>query len=304
VSTPETVALVTLGCARNEVDSEELAGRLTAAGWTIVDDPASASAVLVNTCGFVEVAKKDSIDAVLAAADLKGLGGGPQTVVAVGCLSERYGAELAESLPEADAVLGFDDYPDIAERLRSIVGGTPHVPHAPKDRRHLLPISPVDRDAAAAGIIARGIKPQFKAERYGDGITAGVRGILADFAGLNVSAAVAGRNEVPWQTIAIAVAAVALAVLAMNLLRSGRSGWGWLTLALCGGAIFALQIGRVTGVNDGAHGLLLFKLQCLMLRVQEVRRWFDNGGVKRGSSAIGYSASGRGCGLYGREWRL
>jgi uncharacterized protein len=103
-----------------------------------------------------------------------------------------------------------------------------------------------DRDAAAAGIIARGIKPQFKAERYGDGITAGVRGILADFAGLNVSAAVAGRIEVPWQTIAIAVAAVALAVLAMNLLRSGRSGWGWLTLALCGGAIFAL----LRGLNE------------------------------------------------------
>ncbi len=160
MSTPDTVALVTLGCARNEVDSEELAGRLSAAGWTIVDDPAEASAVLVNTCGFVEVAKKDSIDAVLAAADLKGLGSGPQTVVAVGCLSERYGAELAESLPEADAVLGFDDYPDIAERLRSIVGGEAHVPHAPKDRRHLLPISPVDRDAAAASIPGHAQMPE------------------------------------------------------------------------------------------------------------------------------------------------
>jgi len=149
-----------LGCARNEVDSEELAGRLAAAGWTIVDDPADASAVLVNTCGFVEVAKKDSIDAVLAAADLKELGTGPKTVVAVGCLSERYGAELADSLPEADAVLGFDDYPDIAERLRSIVGGTPHVPHAPKDRRHLLPISPVDRVAAAASIPGHAQMPE------------------------------------------------------------------------------------------------------------------------------------------------
>jgi ribosomal protein S12 methylthiotransferase RimO len=160
VSTPDTVALVTLGCARNEVDSEELAGRLTAGGWTIVDDPAQASAVLVNTCGFVEVAKKDSIDAVLAAADLKGLGTGPQTVVAVGCLSERYGAELAESLPEADAVLGFDDYPDIAARLRSIVGGTAHVPHTPKDRRHLLSISPVDRDAATASIPGHAQMPE------------------------------------------------------------------------------------------------------------------------------------------------
>ena len=160
MSTPDTVALVTLGCARNEVDSEELAGRLAAAGWTIVDDPAEASAVLVNTCGFVEVAKKDSIDAVLAAADLKGIGTGPQTVVAVGCLSERYGADLAESLPEADAVLGFDDYPDIAEVLRSIVAGTPHVPHSPKDRRHLLPISPVDRVSAAASIPGHAQMPE------------------------------------------------------------------------------------------------------------------------------------------------
>lgn len=55
---PQTVALVTLGCARNEVDSEELAGRLTAAGWLIVEDPATADAVLVNTCGFVDVAKR------------------------------------------------------------------------------------------------------------------------------------------------------------------------------------------------------------------------------------------------------
>ena len=81
---PQTVAIVTLGCARNEVDSEELAGRLTAAGWTITDDPADASAVLVNTCGFVDIAKKDSIDAVLAVADLKDGQAGPHAVVAVG----------------------------------------------------------------------------------------------------------------------------------------------------------------------------------------------------------------------------
>src|SRR6187397_3726777 len=95
-----SVALVTLGCARNEVDSEELAGRLAADGFRLVDDPATADTVLVNTCGFVEQAKKDSVDALLEAADLKG-DGGPQAVVAVGCMAERYGAELAESLPEA-----------------------------------------------------------------------------------------------------------------------------------------------------------------------------------------------------------
>jgi ribosomal protein S12 methylthiotransferase RimO len=143
-----SVALVTLGCARNEVDSEELAGRLAADGFLLVDDPARADTVLVNTCGFVEQAKKDSVDALLEAADLKGAGG-PGTVVAVGCMAERYGAELAESLPEADAVLGFDDYPDIAARLRSIVAGERPAAHVPQDRRRLLPISPVDRTPAA-----------------------------------------------------------------------------------------------------------------------------------------------------------
>ena len=65
----------------------------------------------------------------------------------MGCLAERYGKDLAESLPEADAVLGFDDYPDIAARLRAILAGETHHPHTPQDRRRLLPISPVDRDA-------------------------------------------------------------------------------------------------------------------------------------------------------------
>jgi ribosomal protein S12 methylthiotransferase len=151
--TPTTVAMVTLGCARNEVDSEELAGRLEAGGFRLVEDPADAETVVVNTCGFVEAAKKDSVDTLLAAADLKGTDGAPSTtkaVVAVGCLAERYGAELATSLPEADAVLGFDDYPDIAGRLRSILAGEQQHPHTPQDRRKLLPISPTARVDAPA----------------------------------------------------------------------------------------------------------------------------------------------------------
>src|SRR5215217_683951 len=142
---PVTVALVTLGCARNEVDSEELAGRLEAGGFVLVDDAADADTVVVNTCGFVEAAKKDSVDTLLEAADLKasaGHGGRARAVVAVGCLAERYGKDLAESLPEADAVLGFDDYPDIAARLRSVLAGDVLHPHTPQDRRRLLPITP------------------------------------------------------------------------------------------------------------------------------------------------------------------
>ena len=139
-----TVAVVTLGCSRNEVDSEELAGRLAADGWTLVDDVESAEVALVNTCGFIESAKKDSIDALLEANSLKGYGQ-TRAVVAVGCMAERYGNELAEALPDTDAILSFDDYQDISARLQSIVAGNSHTPHIPRDRRALLPIAPADR---------------------------------------------------------------------------------------------------------------------------------------------------------------
>jgi ribosomal protein S12 methylthiotransferase len=155
-ASPHTVAMVTLGCARNEVDSEELAGQLEAGGFLLVEDPADAETVVVNTCGFVETAKKDSVDTLLAAADLKD-DGITRSVVAVGCLAERYGAELATSLPEADAVLGFDDYPDIAERLRAILAGEKHAAHTPTDRRLLLPISPVERGATEVVVPGHGL---------------------------------------------------------------------------------------------------------------------------------------------------
>jgi ribosomal protein S12 methylthiotransferase len=136
------LSLVTLGCARNEVDSEELAGRLDAAGWELTDE--APDVVVVNTCGFVESAKKDSIDTLLAASDTGA------KVVAVGCLAERYGKELAEQLPEADAVLGFDSYADLSGHLTALLDGA-HLPsHTPGDRRKLLPVSPVERQQPAA----------------------------------------------------------------------------------------------------------------------------------------------------------
>src|SRR5687768_2879645 len=113
------VALVTLGCARNEVDSEELAARFAAGGFELVDDADDADAVVVNTCGFVEQAKQDSIDTLLEARGLDA-DGRRRTVVAVGCMAERYGKELAAALPEADAILGFDSYPDLAATLSGI----------------------------------------------------------------------------------------------------------------------------------------------------------------------------------------
>lgn len=122
LQTPRSVAVVTLGCTRNEVDSEELAGRLAAEGWTLVEDAADADVAVVNTCGFVEQAKKDSVDALLEASDLKATGR-TQKVVAVGCMAERYGEQLATELPEADAVLGFDSYGDMSQHLRTILAG-------------------------------------------------------------------------------------------------------------------------------------------------------------------------------------
>jgi ribosomal protein S12 methylthiotransferase RimO len=144
-----SVALVTLGCARNEVDSEELAGTLAARGWRLADSD-SADVVVVNTCGFIDSAKKDSIDTLLAAAD------GGKRVVAVGCLAERYGDQLAEALPEANAILGFDSYTAIDERLDDVLAGRPISPHKPGDRRTLLPISPASRPSAVAEVAVPG----------------------------------------------------------------------------------------------------------------------------------------------------
>jgi ribosomal protein S12 methylthiotransferase RimO len=136
-SAPRTVSLVTLGCARNEVDSEELAARLTAAGWELTpgDD---ASVVLVNTCGFIQAAKQESITELLAAAE------SGAKVAAVGCLAERYGAELADELPEAQ-VLSFDDYGEIGARLDDMMAGRRRPAHVARDRRALLPITPAER---------------------------------------------------------------------------------------------------------------------------------------------------------------
>lgn len=152
---PTTVHIQSLGCARNDVDSEELAGRLAAEGFVLVDDADDADAVMVNTCGFIESAKQDSVNTLLAAADLKD-SGRTKAVVAVGCMAERYGVELAEALPEADAVLGFDAYTDMADRLRRILAGDRPESHVPRDRRTLLPLSPRARSEVGAVVPGHG----------------------------------------------------------------------------------------------------------------------------------------------------
>ena len=151
MSNSRTVSLVTLGCARNEVDSEELAARLAAGGWTLRGEGEDADVVLVNTCGFIEAAKTESIEEVYKA------GAAGAKVAAVGCLAERYGSDLAASFDEVDEdedehvdvqVLGFDDYADIASRLDDVLAGRKRPAHVARDRRTLLPVSPASRQVA------------------------------------------------------------------------------------------------------------------------------------------------------------
>jgi ribosomal protein S12 methylthiotransferase len=145
------------------VDSEELAGRLEAAGWQLVDDAENADVAVVNTCGFVEQAKKDSIDVLIEAAQLRDGPARTQAVVAVGCLAERYGKQLAEQLPEADAVLGFDSYTNLSAHLDGILRGERPDSHVPRDRRTLLPLSPSarssDGSSGTVGFVAGGMIP-------------------------------------------------------------------------------------------------------------------------------------------------
>jgi ribosomal protein S12 methylthiotransferase len=111
------VAIVTLGCPKNSVDSEGLAGLLSARGHEIISDEAEAEVVVVNTCGFIEPARRETVEEVLDLADLKGSTGLSGLVLA-GCLVARSASELADALPEVDAFVDFAAYPRIAEIRR------------------------------------------------------------------------------------------------------------------------------------------------------------------------------------------
>ena len=94
----------TLGCQKNQVDSDKIAGTLIADGLTSTDDPSKADVVIVNTCAFIEEARKESIDMMLTLDDMRKRS---SRLIVTGCMAERYGDELAEALPEADQVAGF-----------------------------------------------------------------------------------------------------------------------------------------------------------------------------------------------------
>lgn len=114
------IYIETLGCAKNASDSELAAGILEAAGHRIVTDPSDAEGIIVNTCGFINDAKKESINRIFDMTEYKKNGG---LLIVSGCLSQRYGEELYKEMPEVDIFLGVNDYPSLPEILENHVQG-------------------------------------------------------------------------------------------------------------------------------------------------------------------------------------
>ncbi|MGZ8754808.1 MAG: 30S ribosomal protein S12 methylthiotransferase RimO [Acidimicrobiia bacterium] len=117
-----TVWLTTLGCAKNQVDSEKLTAMLAEAGYTEATDPARADVVMVNTCAFIEAAREESVETILELEQAKK----PEAnLVVLGCMAQRFGAEISEALPEADAVLGLDRYGELIGTLDRLTNWQP-----------------------------------------------------------------------------------------------------------------------------------------------------------------------------------
>ena len=134
VPVPQRFYVETLGCPKNQVDSDKLVGTLLADGMAATDDPAAADLVVVNTCAFIDAARRESIDTVLALDEVRQTG---SRLVVTGCMAERYGDELAAALPEVDRVAGFG--------VRLVEPATP----APSSTRTLIPVMLVSIDDEA-----------------------------------------------------------------------------------------------------------------------------------------------------------
>lgn len=153
IATPHRVAIVTLGCGRNDVDTEQLAGVFAHAGVEVVEDANDCDAILINTCTFIAEAKQESIDTVLAACDVKD-SGAARAVVVIGCMAQRYPEELAEAIPEADVIVGFGGYARLPNIVSDVLAGIamPRVvgvePAHPGAQRQ-LPLLVADTNTAA-----------------------------------------------------------------------------------------------------------------------------------------------------------
>ncbi|MBR6259840.1 MAG: MiaB/RimO family radical SAM methylthiotransferase, partial [Oscillospiraceae bacterium] len=118
----EKIALISLGCAKNLINSEEMLSLIDEAGFELVSDPDGADGVIVNTCAFIESAKQEAIDEIIALGKLKDEGK-LKKIIVCGCLSQRYKSELSDAMPEIDAMLGTGSYGDIVETLRRTFAG-------------------------------------------------------------------------------------------------------------------------------------------------------------------------------------
>jgi len=127
------VWLETLGCSKNLVDSEKLRATLASSGYVEAARPESADVLMVNTCAFIEEARRESIDTIL---ELSAAKKGDARLVVVGCMAQRYETELVSELPEADAVIGLDRYPELVDRLDEMTGWHP-IEIGPARRSHM-----------------------------------------------------------------------------------------------------------------------------------------------------------------------
>jgi ribosomal protein S12 methylthiotransferase len=127
-----TIGFVNLGCSKNQVDSEVMLGMLAADGFALTDNPKKAEVVIINTCGFIEEAKQESIDSIIVHGKLKDTGS-CRVLIAAGCLAQRYQGDLLKQLPELDGVVGTGEFGKIAEICRDLL--------APKKRQQRLWIS-------------------------------------------------------------------------------------------------------------------------------------------------------------------
>lgn len=116
------VSFISLGCAKNLVNTEQMMALCRDAGYTLLEEPAGADVVVINTCGFIDSAKEEAIDTILAAAQLKAEGQ-VRKILVTGCLTQRYQQEILTELPEVDGIMGTGSYGEIVAALEELMGG-------------------------------------------------------------------------------------------------------------------------------------------------------------------------------------
>jgi len=139
----QRIYFVSLGCPKNQVDTELMLGQVEAAGHQLVREPEGADVIVVNTCAFIDAAKEESVDTILEMAQHKGKGG---KLVVTGCLAQRYAGELAKDIPEIDHILGSADFPSLAKALAP--AGTIVLPSGKAKKRKPLPVIQVSETPA------------------------------------------------------------------------------------------------------------------------------------------------------------